>query len=293
MFSISVNLDKKPLLKNFRPQCKGSYLELEIEDRKGANIRVVPENKIRRIAKRSFTSDYHHASTKARKGSAASAKFDRINRKQPNSYRSFSENRTSAWGSGRNHQTKRSDSRLLKYNKQITASGRERNLPKAERIFDSIFKNKLTPDTYTYNALMNAAIKSRNSPRAFQLFDNMKEAGIQPTAVTYSTLIEGTISSNAISKAIEVYRKGSELLGPSIRSNPTCLDLHRASLAMAKAAILSLHDQNNLPKIIVVGKGNHSETAPVLRENIPSFLKQLGLDYVLDPNNNGRLILNK
>ena len=50
-------------------------------------------------------------------------------------------------------------------------------------------------------------------------------------------------------------------------------------------------DQNNLPKIIVVGKGNHSETDPVLRDNLPSFLQQLGLDYVLDSNNNGRLIL--
>tara|TARA_A100001388_G_C28367126_1_gene310684 strand:- start:125 stop:544 length:420 start_codon:yes stop_codon:yes gene_type:complete len=138
---------------------------------------------------------------------------------------------------------------------------------------------------------MNAAIQTKNSARAFQLFDAMREADIQPDTVTYTTLIEGAISSNAISKAIEVYRKGSELLDPTIRSNPVRLDLHGASLAIAKVAILSLHDQNNLPKIIVVGKGNHSETDPVLRENIPSFLQQLGLDYVLDSNNNGRLIL--
>ena len=61
---------------------RGHTYELEIEDRKGAYIRIVPENKIRRIAKRSFPSDYEYASTKAKKELVASSKFDEASSSQ-------------------------------------------------------------------------------------------------------------------------------------------------------------------------------------------------------------------
>ena len=93
---------------------------------------------------------------------------------------------------------------------------------------------------FSYTALMNSAIKTRNPQRAFELFDQMREARIQATAITYNTLIEIAISSNDIGKAIELYDQGSNLLAPTILSHPQGLDLHGASLAVSKAAILFL-----------------------------------------------------
>ena len=190
--------------------------KLELEDKGSTYKKIIPEEHIWKIAKKNFPKPHAQGNTSnknSRKtrsepkhnGSAAELKFDRRSKEQSNSYRSFNENRTSAWGSGRNRQTQRSDSRLLEYNKQITTAGRERNLTKAERIFDSIFKNKLTPDAYTYTALMNAAIKSRNSPRAFQLFDTMREAGIQPDTVTYTTLMNAAIHTGNNERAFQLF----------------------------------------------------------------------------------------
>ena len=119
----------------------------------------------------------------------------------------------------------------------------------------------------------------------------MRAFGLQTTAVTYTTLMNAAVSLGNTNKSVELYTQGSNLLTPTIRSNPQRLDLHGASLAVSKAAIFFHRNQQTLPNIIVVGKGNHSETDPSLREGIPIFLSELSIQHEFDSHNNGRIIL--
>ena len=242
---------------------------LEISGEKGVYTRDVDKSKINKIAKQKFS----------KLGEGASQTYSK-----PSSH--------SHGGGGGGGNTKRSNTRLITFNKQISAAGKGRDLQKAERIFASIFEDGLRPDVFSYSSLMNAAIKAKKTKRAFELFDSMKSVAIEPTAITYSTLIEIAIASNDIERALFIYTQGSDLLAPTIQSNPQRLDLHGASLAVSKAAILFHRNQQTLPNIIVEGKGNHSENDPVLREGIPTFLNELSIQHQFDPENDGRIILN-
>lgn len=95
--------------------------------------------------------------------------------------------------------------RLQLLNKQIAMHGQRKQLTKAQRVYEQIRGEGLTPSDYTHTNLINAFVRSGDIAGALRQLGAMQSAGARPNVVTYTALIKGLCSIGDMSGMVVVF----------------------------------------------------------------------------------------
>ena len=163
---------------------------------------------------------------------------------------------------------------------------------------------------YCFNAAISACEKGGAWVEALELYELMKERGgsLKPNFISVGSVVMALDQAGQKEMSTSVYDEAarSGILKPwkttknSRGQSIRALDLHQFSGSLARAAVRShLESLFSRPRtvtedlVIVVGKGLHSTSRPVLGSAVSSLCEEYGIKPSFDGSNAGRLVISR
>ena len=98
-----------------------------------------------------------------------------------------------------------SHSELYPYNLEMAEAIKRKDFPAVLTIYDTIIREGIKPDIYTYNNLITAYANDKQPQKAREIFEVMQNAGIAPDQVIFNSLINAYAQVGWIDQALQTY----------------------------------------------------------------------------------------
>ena len=114
----------------------------------------------------------------------------------------------------------------ITYAIMIKGFGQLYNLERAFEIFEEMNNSNVAPNEIIYGVLLNACVRSSNIEKVTQVYNEMKNKSIQMNVILYTTLIKAYTKVKDLNKALDVYTsmKNDSLVEKNIIVHNAMLD---------------------------------------------------------------------
>ncbi|XP_059663494.1 pentatricopeptide repeat-containing protein At4g16390, chloroplastic [Cornus florida] len=94
---------------------------------------------------------------------------------------------------------------VILYNVTIKVFRKNKDLDKAEKLFDEMLERGIKPDNVTFSTIISCARRCSLPERAVEWFEKMPQFGCEPDDVTYSVMIDAYGRAGNVNMALSLY----------------------------------------------------------------------------------------